>query len=237
MISLTKVISNTIACFATYLCSKFGNMSEPKKVPASVYAEMTPNPSVLKFVSNKRLIGQDSIEFKNIEEAQPSPLATQLFHFPFVKEVFVSGNYIAITKYDIVEWEDITLEIRELIRNYIADGNYVIPNEGDLKKPASAEEISSSAKPAAHPEEKSPEEWEEIEKKIASLLDEYVKPAVEQDGGNIKFLNYDEGTVKVLLQGACSGCPSSTLTLKQGIQNLLQEMLPGQIQTVEAVNG
>lgn len=214
-------------------------MEEMKKVPVSVYAEMTPNPAVLKFVANKRLIGLDSVEFKNIEEAQISPLAVKLFHFPFVKEVFITGNYVAITKYDIVEWEDITLEVRELIRDFITNGHPVL-NESVYAAASntSKEEGAKEAKvPIAHPEEKDPKDWEPIEQKIASLLEEYVKPAVEQDGGNIKFLNYTEGEVKVLLQGACSGCPSSTQTLKQGIQNLLQEMLPGQIQSVEAVNG
>lgn len=213
-------------------------METPRKVPVSVYAEMTPNPAVLKFVANKRLIDVDSVEFKNIEEAQPSPLATKLFHYPFVKEVFISGNYVAITRYDIVEWEDVTMEVRELIRDFLAGGNEALSQS--FFKPASAEGNNEAAPPAqqsAHPEEKDPEQWEEIEKKIASLLDEYVKPAVEQDGGNIKFLQYDEGTVKVLLQGACSGCPSSTMTLKQGIENLLNQMLPGQIRGVVAVNG
>lgn len=214
-------------------------MEEMKKVPVSVYAEMTPNPAVLKFVANKRLIGLDSVEFKNIEEAQPSALAVKLFHFPFVKEVFITGNYVAITKYDIVEWEEITLEVRELIRDFIANGNVVL-DEDAYKKPVTSDSTTTDANPkapVAHPEEKDPSTWEPIEQKIASLLDEYVKPAVEQDGGNIKFLNYTEGDVRVLLQGACSGCPSSTQTLKQGIQNLLQEMLPGQIKNVEAVNG
>lgn len=213
-------------------------MEEVRKVPVSVYAEMTPNPAVLKFVANKRLIGVDSVEFKNIEEAKPSPLAVKLFHFPFVKEVFISGNYVAITKYDIIEWEDITLEVRELVRDFVASGNPIL-HENKLSDSGSQEETNSESSHAinAHPEEKDPSTWEPIEEKIASLLDQYVKPAVEQDGGNIKFLNYDDGKVKVLLQGACSGCPSSTMTLKQGIQTLLQEMLPGQIRTVEAVNG
>jgi len=223
--------------YASYLCKKFLDM-EMKKVPVSIYGEMTPNPAVLKFVANKRLIEQDMVEFKNIEEAQPSPLAVKLFHYPFVKEVFISGNYIAITKFDIVEWDNVTMEIREMLREYLANGNEVLsasysanPQESKVEKSG-----KTNATPA-HPDEKDPADWEEIEKKIASLLDEYVKPAVAQDGGNIKFLQYDDGAVKVLLQGACSGCPSSTMTLKQGIQNLLQEMLPGQIRTVEAVNG
>ena len=209
-------------------------MESTSKIPVSIYAEMTPNPAVLKFVANKRLIEADSYEFRNIEEAKFSPLATKLFHYPFVKEVFVSGNYLAITKYDIVEWDDVTLEIREMIRDFIASGEVVV-NEGVLSPDHDAE--TPIVPTASHPDEKSPGDYLEIEKKIAGLLDEYVKPAVEQDGGNIKFLQYDEGTVKVLLQGACSGCPSSTMTLKQGIQNLLNQMLPGQIDQVVAVNG
>lgn len=210
-------------------------MSEEKKIPVSIYAEMTPNPAVLKFVANRMLIEQDHAEFKNIEEAQASPLATKLFHLPFVKEVFISSNYVAISKYEIVEWEDVTLEVREMVRDFIAEGNPILNSNFN----SSPTEDTATVNPPviAHPEEKSPEEYEEIEKKISSLLDEYVKPAVEQDGGNIKFLNYNEGVVKVLLQGACSGCPSSTMTLKSGIQNLLSQMLPGQIQSVEAVNG
>ena len=209
-------------------------MESTSKIPVSIYAEMTPNPAVLKFVANKRLIEADSYEFRNIEEAKFSPLATKLFHYPFVKEVFVSGNYLAITKYDIVEWDDVALEIREMIRDFIASGEVVV-NEGVLSPDHDAE--TPIVPTASHPDEKSPGDYLEIEKKIAGLLDEYVKPAVEQDGGNIKFLQYDEGTVKVLLQGACSGCPSSTMTLKQGIQNLLNQMLPGQIDQVVAVNG
>mgnify|MGYP006285625383 CR=1 FL=1 len=207
-------------------------MSE-QRVPVSVYAEMTPNPAVLKFVANNRLIDQDSVEFRNIEEAKSSPLATKLFHYPFVKEIFISGNYVAITKYDIVEWEEVTMEIREMIREYLASGEAV------LSVPVNSSEPEVRAEPdlEEYGDIKSPAEWEEIEKKIASILDEYVKPAVEQDGGNIRFLQLEGQTAKVLLQGACSGCPSSTQTLRQGIQNLLDQMLPGQIKSVQAVNG
>ncbi len=209
---------------------------EAKKVPVSVYAESTPNPAVLKFVANKRLIEIDNIEFKNIEEAKASPLATRLFHYPFIKEVFISSNYLALTKYDIVEWEDVTLEIREMVRDHLASGKEVLTTVSANSVPENTPE-SSTLSSSIHPEEKLSSDWTDMDHKINSLLDEYVRPAVEQDGGNIKFLNYDAGTVKVLLQGACSGCPSSTMTLKQGIQNLLNQMLPGQIKTVEAVNG
>ena len=202
-------------------------------IPVSVYAEMTPNPAVLKFVANIRLIEQDSVEMRNIEEAKVSPLATKLFHYPFVKEVFISGNYVAVTKYDIIEWDEVTLELREMVRDFLANSGEVlsapsIQSESQKKEQSLKEE---------YPELKDPAEWQEIEKKIAAILDEYVKPAVEQDGGNIKFLQLDGDTAKVLLQGACSGCPSSTQTLRQGIQNLLDQMLPGQVKTIEAVNG
>lgn len=206
------------------------------KVPVSVYAEMTPNPAVLKFVANKRLIELDSVEFKNIEEAQPSPLAVRLFHFPFVKEIFISANYIAVSKFDIVEWEEVTMELRELIRDFLQEGNQVLDESAFQQKEASAEESTDNLQ-AVHPEEKPQENWEEIDKKIVELLDEYVKPAVANDGGNIKFLNHEAGVVSVLLQGACSGCPSSTATLKGGIESMLKQMLPGQIKEVVAVNG
>ncbi len=218
---------------------------QDQKVPVSVYAEMTPNPSVLKFVANKRIIELDSIEFKNIEEAKPSPLASKLFHFPFVKEVFITGNYLAITKYDIVEWDEITMELRELIRDFLAEGNTVLDEsalrsggsdgtqEGDADE--APQEVLSANQP--HPNEKPKDLWEPIDHKIVELLDEYVRPAVASDGGNIKFLDHQNGVVSVLLQGACSGCPSSTMTLKQGIEQMLQQMLPGQIKSVQAVNG
>lgn len=215
---------------------KIRKMEQPK-VPVSIYAEMTPNPAVLKFVANKRLLEMDSVEFKNIEEAKPSPLASRLFHFPFVKEIFISSNYIAISKYDIIEWHEVTLEIREIIRDYLAQGNSII-DEALIQKTNDTEGVSAT-EPIAyiHPDEKPQADWDSIDEKIVSLLDEYVKPAVESDGGNIKFLNHQEGVVSVLLQGACSGCPSSTATLKNGIENMLQQMLPGQITAVQAVNG
>lgn len=208
---------------------------ETNKIPVSVYAEMTPNPAVLKFVANKRLIDLDSVEFRNIEEAQPSPLATRLFHFPFIKEIFISANYVAVSKYDIVEWEEVTLELRELIRDFLQEGNQVLDESALSASNDNQEENESIG--AVHPEEKPQENWEEIDKKIVELLDEYVKPAVANDGGNIKFLDHKEGVVSVLLQGACSGCPSSTATLKGGIESMLKQMLPGQIREVVAVNG
>ncbi len=200
---------------------------EIKRVPASVYAEVTPNPTVMKFVANKVLLTEDSVEFKNIDEAQPSPLAQKLFHFPFVKEVFITGNFVAITKFNVVEWEDVTLEIREFITNWVAEDKpvYIAPAV-----------VETAAEEEAQPEAEAVPEGE-IETRIVEILNEYVRPAVEQDGGNIKFMAYEDKIVKVLLQGACSGCPSSTMTLKSGILNILQKMLPTLVTDVEAVNG
>jgi Fe-S cluster biogenesis protein NfuA len=207
---------------------------EIKRVPVSVYAEMTPNPGVMKFVANKMLIDTDSVEFKNIDEAAPSPLAQKLFHFPFVKEVFISGNFIAVSKYNIVEWEEVTQEIRLFITDYLVNGGVV------LNAPSALEEATHGLHSNGGSSDDTPLNLEglgEIERRIVEIIEEYVKPAVAQDGGNIKFISYEDGLVKVLLQGACSGCPSSTMTLKQGILNLLQNMLPTLVKNVEAVNG
>ena len=199
--------------------------NEPQqKVPVEVYAEVTPNPSVLKFVANKKLVEID-VELKNIEEAKNSPLATELFNFSFVKEVFISGNYVSITKLDIIEWNEITVEVRSFIKQFIADGKTIVSANIQQKKNTQiATETSTNL--------------DEVSKQIISILDEYIKPAVAADGGNILFQSYDENsqTVNVILQGACSGCPSSTVTLKNGIENMLKQLIPGKIGQVVAVN-
>jgi Fe-S cluster biogenesis protein NfuA len=198
-----------------------------KKVPVTVYAESTPNPSVMKFVANKKIVTA-LFEFTSIDEAQLSPLATELFHFPFVKSVFIDENYVSITKYDMAEWQDITIELREFIKSYIENGKAVVlPNAAkSLKK--SSDQLDSHF-----------ESLDDTSKEIINILEEYVKPAVASDGGNIQFISYDAETknVSVMLQGACSGCPSSTYTLKSGIENMLKEMLNGKVETVEAING
>ena len=202
-----------------------------KKISVTIYAESTPNPRVMKFVANRAIVLGDSVEYRNIDEAEKSPLAIKLFHFPFVKEVFIARNFVSLTKYDIMEWDDITMEIRQFIREYLADGGVVVEETDD-------------APPTGVPEEKAfflqevkLEELGEVETRIVEILDEYVKPAVESDGGNIRFISYEDGKVSVLLQGACSGCPSSTVTLKQGIENILKKMLPSLVKEVVAVNG
>lgn len=199
-----------------------------KLVPVTVYAETTPNPGVMKFVANKKLVISGA-EFKNIDSTANAPLARQLFHFPFVKEVFMDENYISVHKYDIAEWNDITLELREFIRNYLQEGNEVLTNESLKEK---QEEEVRAAAPAI-------ENLDEVSKQVIEILDEYIKPAVASDGGNIVFDSYNEETktVKVILQGACSGCPSSTATLKNGIETMMRDMLEGKVDYVEAVNG
>lgn len=195
-----------------YLCI----LMEIQRVPVSVYAEMTPNPGVMKFVANKRLIDVDHVEFANIEEAQISPLAAALFNFPFVKNVFISTNFLAVEKYNVVEWDAVTQELRQFILAHIQDGKPVLTAVPAQKKSDAAD---APADVPAYAEDG-------IEARIVEILEEYVKPAVAQDGGNIVFAGYENKIVKVQLQGACAGCPSSTLTLQQGIKNILQRMLP-----------
>ena len=198
-----------------------------KKVPVTVYAESTPNPSVIKFVANKNLVPA-MFEFTSIDDTKSSPFAAKLFHFPFVKQVFIDKNYVSITKYDIADWNDITMELREFIRNYIENGKPMVI--------ADAPEIKQNTEKA---KEKHFETLDDTSKEIINILEEYVKPAVASDGGNIQFKSYNESSkvVKVILQGACSGCPSSTYTLKNGIENMLKEMLKGKVERVEAING
>ncbi|MBT8245006.1 MAG: NifU family protein [Winogradskyella sp.] len=201
-------------------------LSKPKNA-VTVYAESTPNPSVLKFVCNKALVGQ-ICEFSSIDEAKVSPMATELFQFPFVQRVFMDKNYISVTKYDVAEWEEITTQLREFIKNYVEDG-----------KPILSEPISSQKEVKEQQVESTFEKLDDTSKNIVNILEEYVKPAVASDGGNIEFISYDDSSkkVEVLLQGACSGCPSSTFTLKNGIENMLKEMLNDENISVSAING
>ena len=201
--------------------------SVSKKVPVTVYAESTPNPSTMKFVANKKLV-TSTHDFTSIDEAKYSPLATELFHLPFVKGVFMDENYISITKYDVAEWNDITMELREFVRSYIETGKDIVVANAPQVLKKSTEKLDESY-----------ESLDDISKEIINILEEYVKPAVASDGGNIQFESYNSETktVKVILQGACSGCPSSTYTLKSGIENMLREMMKGKVELVEAING
>ena len=201
--------------------------STHKKTPVTIYAESTPNPSVIKFVANKNLV-TNTFEFTSIDDAKLSPLATELFHFSFVKNVFIDKNYISITKFDVSDWNEITMELREFIRNYIEKGkDIVLANASEVLEKTNVQLDENF------------EELDDVSKEIINILEEYVRPAVASDGGNIQFKSYDaqSKTVKVILQGACSGCPSSTFTLKNGIENMLKQMLHDKVATVEAING
>ena len=189
------------------------------KVPVTVYAEMTPNPTTMKFVVNKHLLAMgDSVEFSSMAEAKGySPLAEELFNLPFVKGVFIASNFVTITKTDNLSWDFITMELREFIRNWIGDAKEVLvmmppknaaPADDETQAPKKEFEVS------------------EYDDAIRGLLDEYVRPAVENDGGAIDFRGFEDGIVTVVLRGSCAGCPSSTQTLKGGIETLLKNHLP-----------
>ncbi|MEN9909004.1 MAG: hypothetical protein RLZZ540_2153 [Bacteroidota bacterium] len=200
--------------------------NKPKKQPITVYGETTPNPSALKFVVS-RMLTKNAVEYKNIDQTASSPLAKELFKFPYVKEIFIDENYISVTKYELNSWDEITLELRTFIKEYIENGGIVL-DDSVVTNAEKQEQIKT-------------EEFDKLDvtsQQIINILEEYVKPAVAADGGNIAFESYDEESkiVKVILQGACSGCPSSTFTLKSGIENMLKSMLNDEKIQVEAIN-
>lgn len=186
----------------------------PKHI--SIYLESNPNPNSLKFVVNDMLIPEGlSFDYPNRESAAKAPLALELFEYPEVDRVFYMSNFITVTKKDEVIWLEIQNKIKEHIKSFLESGRPIIElEEGDLDEPQ--------------------EETESI-KKIKTILDEYIRPAVEQDGGAITFHSFKDGIVKVKLQGSCSGCPSSTVTLKAGIENLFTRMMPDEVKSVEAL--
>jgi Fe-S cluster biogenesis protein NfuA len=189
---------------------------EEVRVPITLYAEMTPNPNTMKFVANKYiLITEQTVQFDSGAEAKGfSPLAEALFNFPFVDGVFLSGNFITITKTDNVDWDFIVMELRDFIREWLVAGKDVLvmmPNQHSQQK----QEEQADAKPR---KKFAPSQFDE---QILDLLNEYVRPAVENDGGAIDYVGFEEGVVTVELKGSCAGCPSSTATLKGGIEQLL----------------
>ena len=197
-----------------------------KKIPISVYGETTPNPATLKFVVNRKITSQ-AVECKNIDNSLAAPLAKELFKFPFVKEIFIDENYISITKYEVASWDEITLEMRTFIKEYIENGGIVVD-----------ESLVQSVPQQEKQQIKNFDNLDTTSQQIVNILEEYVKPAVAADGGNILFDSFDATTkrVKVVLQGSCNGCPSSTFTLKNGIENMLKDMLNDQEIIVEALN-
>jgi Fe-S cluster biogenesis protein NfuA len=180
----------------------------------SLYTEMTPNPETMKFVANKLLYPGKSIDFQDEESAAASPLAMQLFSFPFIKSVFIASNFITLTKTnDTEDWQDVIPSIKQFLKEYLEEGKTII-NEEELasRKPSSSNEVSADDG--------------DIVKRIKELLENYVKPAVEMDGGAIQFKSYEDGRVNLMLQGSCSGCPSSMITLKAGIEGMMKRMIP-----------
>jgi Fe-S cluster biogenesis protein NfuA len=180
----------------------------------SIYTEMTPNPETMKFVANKLLYPGKSVDFKNEESASASPLAMQLFTFPFIKSVFIASNFVTLTKTDDTEdWQDVIPSVKQFLKEYLEEGNQII-NEEELaaRKPESTNEIQLNDG--------------DVVKRIKELLENYVKPAVEMDGGAIQYLSYENGTVNLMMQGSCSGCPSSMITLKAGIEGMMKRMIP-----------
>ena len=203
----------------------FNEVKKVERVAVTVYAESTPNPTAMKFVANKKITDQ-TLSFENIDTAQDAPLVKELFNFPFVKEVFMDENYISISKHETTQWEEVVMEIRGFIKSYLEEEKTIL-GPSFVSNPQNTN--------ITNPDQT----LNDTEQEIVKILEEYVKPAVASDGGNIIFDSYEdsEKRVKVVLQGACSGCPSSTFTLKNGIENILKEMLPGKVELVEAVNG
>lgn len=177
----------------------------------SIYTEMTPNPETMKFVANKLLYPGKSIDFPEEADARPSPLAQELFVFPFVRGVFIASNFVTITKTPETQWEEVTPAIRQFLKEYL-----------EAEKPVIQEDLVVMKKESnlVHADDT------DVVKRIKEMLENYVKPAVEMDGGAISFLDYENGSVKLMLQGSCSGCPSSMITLKAGIEGMMKRMIP-----------
>ncbi len=194
-------------------------------MPVVVYVESTPNPAAMKFVANVPLLENlTPLEFMSPADAKSSPLAMELFKFPFVKSVFIAGNYITIFKSDLVEWEEMMLELREFVRTYLSEGKVIISGKATKETNGNHTEVKSEEKNAQIVDHVEPQG--ELEIKIVNVLEQYIRPAVEQDGGMIVFKSFKDGVVSLLMRGACSGCPSSTSTLKGGIEALLKKFVP-----------
>jgi NFU1 iron-sulfur cluster scaffold homolog, mitochondrial len=179
----------------------------------SIYTEMTPNPETMKFVANKLLYPGKSIDFPDVDSARPSPLAVELFGFPFIKSVFIASNFVTLSKTPDTDWQDVIPTIRQFLKEYLEEGKPVV-NEEDVA--AMKQEASNTVEA----------DDDDVVKRIKELLENYVKPAVEMDGGAIQFKSYNDGVVNLMMQGSCSGCPSSMITLKAGIEGMMKRMIP-----------
>ena len=198
------------------------------ETPFIIYAEETPNPATMKFVANKLLlVSGATAEYKSFDETEDAPIAQRLFQFPFVKNVFISSNYITVTKQDSVLWEEINYELRAFITEYLNKGNAVI-NKLPEKQVAADNTFTKTVN--INTQHNVPKN--EVENKIIEVLEQYIRPAVEQDGGLITFKELKDGVVTVQMRGSCSGCPSSTMTLKAGIEALLIRLLPDDVKEV-----
>ncbi len=202
------------------------------KVPVTIYAEMTPNPKAMKFVGNLAVVSNgEAYEFNSASETDNAPLARVLFTFPFVKSVMLSQNFVTLTIVDHLEWDDVVMEVRDYLTNYLQAGQPTVDEEAmetsTVKTESKKEDSNFSALPK-------PGQVRDIDKKIEHILKEYVSPAVENDGGAIAFESFEDGELKVRLSGACNGCPSSTQTLQYGVQNIFEKLLP-QVTKVTAV--
>jgi Fe-S cluster biogenesis protein NfuA len=192
------------------------------KTPVMIYAEATPNPATMKFVANILLLPENSVEYLSKEDTEGSPLAGALFSFDFVRSVYINANFITLSKKEFISWSEIIPQVREFLKNWIEEGKDIVaflPPKKEISTPKNVADIQTAG----------------IEGQIMDILNEYVRPAVEGDGGEISFVSFNEGKVTVRLAGSCSGCPSSTVTLKNGIEHLLKKMVPG-VEEVVAEN-
>lgn len=190
----------------------------------SIYTEMTPNPETMKFVANKLLYPGKSIDFQDESKATPSPLAKELFGFPFIQSVFIASNFVTLTKTPETEnWQDVIPEIKQFLKQYLENGGVVV-NEDEII----TTKIDASNTITA--------DDDDVVKRVKELLENYVKPAVEMDGGAIQFKSYNDGVVSLIMQGSCSGCPSSTITLKAGIEGMMKRMIPEVKEVVAEAN-
>lgn len=192
------------------------------KTPAIIYAEATPNPATMKFVANILLLPENSVEYTDASETEGSPLAAELFKMDFVRSVYICNNFVTIAKKEFTSWSEIIPQVRDFMKNWIDEGKDIVafmPAKKAVQVPTSVSEINAAG----------------VEGQIMDILDEYVRPAVEGDGGEISFVSFADGKVTVRLAGSCSGCPSSTVTLKNGIEHLLKKMVPG-VEEVVAEN-